>query len=97
MSWHTKRNNLVILAESLKFSRSMALMTIKYKKAIGSNCAVLCMFLEVLKPGKPKLICCPAVLADGDCPIAWEVVIFVPSREVVLPREDNKWWDNPAL
>ena len=75
----------------------MALMAVEYKEAIGSNCTVLCMLIKMLKPGKSKLICCPAVLAHGDSPITWEVVIFIPSGEVILPRENDKWWDNPAL
>ncbi len=63
----------------------MAIMTVKYEKAISSNYVALCMLLEVLKLGKPKLIYCPAVLPDGDYPIAWEVVIFILRREGILP------------
>jgi hypothetical protein len=84
MRRHAKRDNLVVLAELFELSRGMALMAVKYKEAIGSNCAALRMLIEMLKPGKPKLICCPAVLADSNYPIAWEVIIFILSREVIL-------------
>ena len=85
MCWHTKHNNIIVLAELIKLSTNMALMTVKYKQVIFSNCAVLCMLIKVLKLGKPKLIYYLAILTDRDCLITWDIIIFIPSREVVLP------------
>ena len=85
MSRHTKRDNLIVLAKLVKLSRAMALMAVEYKEVIGSNCTVLYMLIKMLKPGKSKLIYCPAVLAHGDSLITWEVIIFILSGEVILP------------
>jgi hypothetical protein len=56
---------------------------------------VLYMLIKMLQPFNSKLICCPAIVADYNSPIARYIVALVPSREVVLTHEDNERQDCP--
>jgi hypothetical protein len=47
----------------------VALIAIKNKQLVTTNYTGLCMLDKVLQPGKTKLICCLAVLADTYPPI----------------------------
>jgi hypothetical protein len=49
---------------------------------------------KVLKLGKTKLICSPAVLADPNPPVFW--VVDVPGLVVVLCFKDKEGWDRLA-
>ncbi|KAF1360972.1 hypothetical protein EJ07DRAFT_81150, partial [Lizonia empirigonia] len=50
----------------------------------------------VLQPLQAKLICCPAVLRDCNNPVARQVILLVPGREVIVALEDDEGWDRPA-
>jgi hypothetical protein len=67
-------------------------MAIKNKQLVTTNCTGLCILNEVLQPGKTKLICCLAVLANAYPPI-WGVVVL--GLVVVLCFEDEEGWDRP--
>jgi hypothetical protein len=62
-------------------------MAIKNKQPVTTNYTGLCMLDKVLQPGKTKLICCPAVLANAYPPI-WGVV--VPGLVIVLCFKDEE-------
>jgi hypothetical protein len=66
---HTESNNLVILAELIKLWRSIALMTVKDKESIRALCTGLCVSIKVLHPLKAKLVSCPSIVAESDCPL----------------------------
>jgi hypothetical protein len=68
-------------------------MAVNNKQLVTAYCISLCMLDKVLQPGKTKLICCPAVLADANPPIWWVVVIL--GLVVVLCFEDEEGWDRP--
>ena len=50
-------------------------MTVKDKKSIRALCTRLRVSVEVLYPLKAKLVSCPSIVAQSDCPLWWEVLI----------------------
>jgi hypothetical protein len=68
-------------------------MAVNNKQPVTAYCTSLCMLDKVLQPGKTKLICCLAVLADANPPIRWVVVIL--GLVVVLCFENEEGWDRP--
>ena len=91
---HTEGDNLALLTEILEFKRLMALVAVNNQQPIATYSSSLCVVDKVLKLGKTKLICSPAVLADPNPPV-FEVV-NVPGLVVVLCFEDKEGWDRPA-
>jgi hypothetical protein len=67
-------------------------MAIKNEQPVTTHCTGFCMLDKVLQPGKTKLICCPAVLADAYPPIRGVVVLGLV---VVLCFKDEEGWDRP--
>jgi hypothetical protein len=65
----------------------VTLIAIKNKQPVTTDCTCLCIVDEVLQPGKTKLICRLAVLADTYSPI-WEVIVL--SLVIVLCFEDEE-------
>lgn len=61
MRRHADYDDLVLLADSLKFKRVVALMTIKDQQLIGAN-ALISMLDKVPQPLNTKLISCPSIL-----------------------------------
>ena len=61
---HTEGDNLALLAEILEFKRLVALVAVDNQQPIASYSGSLCVVDKVLKPGKTKLICSPAVLTN---------------------------------
>jgi hypothetical protein len=72
---HAESDNLVILAKLIKLWCSIALMTVKDEKSVRALCTGLCVSVEVLHPLKAKLVGCPSIVAESDCPLWWEVLI----------------------
>ena len=72
----------------------MALVAVNNQQPIASYSSSLCVVDKVLKPGKTKLICSLAVLADPNPPVFW--VVDVPGLVVMLCFEDKEGWDRPA-
>ena len=66
---HTEGDNLALLTEILEFERLMALVAVDNQQPIASYSSSLCVLNKVLKLGKTKLICSPAVLADPNPPV----------------------------
>jgi hypothetical protein len=62
MWWHTECNNLVISAVLLKFSRAVALMTVKNEQLVHANSTLLCIRVKVLNLRNTKLIICLSIL-----------------------------------
>ena len=46
--WYTEGDYLLFYTVVLKLSRDIALIPVKYKKAIGSNYTSACMLIKVL-------------------------------------------------
>ena len=66
---HTEGDNLALLTEILEFKRLMALVAVNNQQPIATYSSSLCVVDKVLKLGKTKLICSPAVLADPNPPV----------------------------
>ncbi len=71
------------LAIVLEFDRFVTLMPVQNQHPIWALCARSSMFVEVFQPFQTRLIICPPVICRFDNPIAWEVGLRVPVREVV--------------
>jgi hypothetical protein len=72
---HAESNDLIIFAELIKLWCSMALMTVKDEESVRALCTGVCVSVEVLYPLKAKLVGCPSIVAESDCPLWWEVLI----------------------
>ena len=73
---HIEADYLVFCTVAIKLGRSVAAIAVKDKQPPSSSCARLCIAVRVLKPFQAKLISCPAVVADGDCLVAWKVSVL---------------------
>jgi hypothetical protein len=77
---HTQSVDIVFLAELPKFKRVVALMAIKDKQPTRHHYLALCMLDKVLSLLNSKLICCPAIVADCNSLVAWDILFLVPGR-----------------
>ena len=63
-------------------------MAVNNQQPIATYSSSLCVVDKVLKLGKTKLICSPAVLTDPNPPVFW--VVDVPGLVVVLCFKDKE-------
>ena len=97
MGRHTESNNVILLAIKLKVGRVVAFMAVKDKQPICSSCTTFSMLVKVLNPFQASFIGRPAVVANSDAPIHWQLTAFVPGREVEFAGNDNERRDRPPL
>jgi hypothetical protein len=76
---HAERVDIVLLTELSKLERLVTLMAIKDKQPTCPNYLALCMFDKVFQLVNSKLVSCPAIVVDGDSPVAWDVFL-IPGR-----------------
>ena len=69
MQRYTEGNNLTFLAEILEFKQLVALVAVNNQQLIATYSSSLCVVDKVLKLGKTKLICSPAVLTNPNPPV----------------------------
>jgi hypothetical protein len=81
---HAEGDNLVILAELIKFWCCVAAATVKDKQSICALRVRLRVSIKVLHPLNTKVISHPSIVPKRDNPVLWEVLI--PSSLVELAR-----------
>jgi hypothetical protein len=50
----------------------------------------------VVRVQSDRLVVNLGIVADGDSPVARDIIFFVPGRKVILASEDEEGWDRPA-
>jgi hypothetical protein len=70
-------------------------MAIKDKQPARPNYLAICMLNKVLQPLNSYLVGSPAVVANCNSPVAWDIFLVL-GREVVLASKDDKRRDSPA-
>lgn len=61
MRRHLEKDNVILLAEGSDLNRDMALMVVKNKQCLATNCLSSCVHLKMMDPLKAKLNCSPSI------------------------------------
>ena len=87
MRRHIERNDIVLLAMKLEFSRVMALVAVEDQQPVFTLRTRRCMVVEVLDPIEAYSIGCPAVVRDRDTLVGWKIALGILVGDVVVrPR-----------
>jgi hypothetical protein len=84
MRGHTERDDVVLLAIELEFSRVVALVAVEDQQPVFALRPRRCMAVEVLNPIQAYRIGSPAIVGGCDTLVGWEVALGIPVGEVVL-------------
>ena len=74
---HTERVDIVLLAELSKLKRLVALMAVKDEQPTRPNYLAFCMLDIVLQPFDSYFVGRPAIVADSDSPVAWDILLVL--------------------
>ena len=96
MRRHTECDNVVLLAVSFEFFGVVAIVAVKDQQPIFALRTSCCMEIEVTNLIHAFLICSPAIIGCCNTPVGREVALFIPVGKVILPSQDDKWWDGLA-
>ena len=62
MCWHTKSNNVILLAILLELGRNVRLVAVKNKEAVFPNYTTPCMLIKMLNLLVFNIICSISIL-----------------------------------
>ena len=96
MRRYTECNNVVLLVVGLEFFGVVAIVAVKDEQPIFTLRTRYYVEIEVPNPIYTFLISSPPVIGYYNTPGGRKVALLIPISEVVLPSQDNKWWDGPA-
>jgi hypothetical protein len=72
----------------------VAIVAIKDQQPIFALCTRCCVEIEMPNPIHAFFIGSPAIIGYCNTPIGREVALLIPVGEVILPGQDDEWWDS---
>ena len=96
MQRYAERDDVVLLAMELEFSRVMALMAIENQQPVFALCTRCCIEVEVLDPIQTYCIGSPAIVGSCNAPVGREIALGIPVGKVVLRGQDDERRDGSA-
>jgi len=86
----------MLLVVGFEFFGVVAIVAVKDEQPIFALRTRCCVEIEVPNPIHTFLINSLPVIGCCNAPGGWKVVLLIPISEVVLPSQDDEWWDGPA-
>ena len=96
MRRHAECDNVVLLAVGFEFFGVVAIVAVKDEQPIFALRTRCCVEIEVPNPIYAFFISSLPVIGYCNALGGWKVALLILISEVVLPSQDDKWWDGPA-
>jgi len=93
---YTECNNIILLVVGFEFFGVVAIVAVKDKQPIFTLRTRYCVEIKVPNPIYTFLISSLPVISYCNTPGGRKVALLIPISEVVLPNQDDKWWDGLA-